>query len=127
MKLELTTDEPVYIAPRSMSPEERKACEEYIEKSLKDDVIEKISENGSAYSSPMFLVYEGKAHRPWRCVIDYKGLNSVTRKELENLESILLGMKDVEVMTTIDLKAGFHQIPVAEEDRLFDNMRPMAI
>ena len=126
MKLELTTDEPVYIAPRSMSPEE-KSMRRVHREILKDDVIEKISENGSAYSSPMFLVYEGKAHRPWRCVIDYKGLNSVTRKELENLESILLGMKDVEVMTTIDLKAGFHQIPVAEEDRLFDNMRPMAI
>lgn len=68
----------------------------------------------------LFLVYEGKPHRPSRCVIDYKGLNAVTRKDvypIENLESILLGMKGVEVMTAIDLKAGFHQIPVDERDR----------
>lgn len=56
MRLELTSDEPVYIAPRYKPPEKQKACEEYIEQALKDDIIEKIPENGSAYSSPVSSV-----------------------------------------------------------------------
>ena len=47
-------------------------------------------------------------------------LNAVTKEPLWPLpdcESIIMGLQDAKVFSQLDIKAGFHNVPIAEEKR----------
>lgn len=83
---------------------------------LKHDIIRP---SESAYSSPILLVKKkGKAE--YRCVIDFRKLNSQTVKSalpLPLLEECLDNMGGSSSFCLVDFKSGFFQLELAEEDK----------
>ncbi|GBG79179.1 hypothetical protein CBR_g28895 [Chara braunii] len=60
-----------------------------------------------------------KGNGEFRMCIDYRGLNKITRKSTEPVPRIddLLGMvQGCTMLSKVDLKSGYHQIEMAEED-----------
>ncbi|GBG59501.1 hypothetical protein CBR_g38525 [Chara braunii] len=76
-----------------------------------------IRPNISEFGAPVLFVPKGNGE--FRMCIDYRGLNKITRKSIESLPMIddLLNMvKGCTVFSKVDLKSGYHQIEMAEED-----------
>ena len=56
----------------------------------------------------------------WRLVVDYRGLNARTQHDsymLPLIEDMLQKQHRRRILTVIDLKHGYHQMPLAEESR----------
>ncbi|GBG80301.1 hypothetical protein CBR_g30669 [Chara braunii] len=71
----------------------------------------------SEFGAPVLFVPKGNGE--FRMCIDYRGLNKITRKSTEPLPRIddLLDMvQGCTVFSKVDLKSGYHQIEMAEED-----------
>ncbi|GBG76581.1 hypothetical protein CBR_g22461 [Chara braunii] len=76
-----------------------------------------IRPNTSEFGAPVLFVPKGNGE--FRMCIDYRGLNKITRKSTEPLPRIddLLDMvQGCTVFSKVDLKSGYHQIEMAEED-----------
>ena len=79
-----------------------------------------ISESNSPYAAPAILVKKSDGTN--RLVVDYKKLNLITIKDsspLPNIEDVLrkLGF-GYKYFSKLDLKSGFYQIPIQEDDKL---------
>ncbi|GBG77025.1 hypothetical protein CBR_g23351 [Chara braunii] len=71
----------------------------------------------SKFGAPVLFVPKGSGE--FRMCIDYRGLNKITRKSTEPLPRIddLLDMvQGCTIFSKVDLKSGYHQIEMAEED-----------
>ena len=93
----------------------RKVVEEMIKEMLDDDII---CPSNSAYSSPILLV--PKKDGESRLCVDYRKLNEVTQKDaypLPHIQEIFDLVGGSTIYSTLDLKAGYYQMPVAEEDK----------
>ncbi|CAF3236049.1 unnamed protein product, partial [Rotaria sp. Silwood2] len=71
------------------------------------------------YAAPALLV--AKHDGSWRMVVDYKKLNNITIKDnypLPNMEQAIpvLG-GGYKFFSKLDMKSGFWQIPIKEEDK----------
>ena len=69
--------------------------------------------------SPCFVVPK-KVAAEWRLVVDYRGLNAQTQHDsytLPLIEDMLQKQHRRRIFTVIDLKHGYHQMPLAEESR----------
>ncbi|GBG87684.1 hypothetical protein CBR_g45838 [Chara braunii] len=76
-----------------------------------------IRPNTSEFGAPVLFVPKGNGE--FRMCIDYRGLNKITRKSTEPLPRIddLLDMvQGCTIFSKVDLKSGYHQIEMAEED-----------
>ena len=74
----------------------------------------------SSWSSPVVLVPKKNGNK-WRLCVDYRKLNNVTIKDAYALPLIddifnYIG-NNSQYLSTIDLFSGYHQIPMAEEDK----------
>ena len=73
----------------------------------------------SPYAAPALLV--AKKDASWRMVVDYKRLNSITIKDnypLPNMErTIQLLGRGYRYFSKLDMKSGFWQIPIKEENK----------
>lgn len=111
----LKTDSTVHKRAYPMSPLKMKLLNDQIDEMLRAGVIEPST---SPFSSPPVLVMrQGK--KPRFCV-DYRGLNELTIDESAGLPRIpdcLKGLSDAKVFTVLDLRAGYWQIPLAEQDK----------
>ena len=99
-----------YRAPLS----KRKVIEEQIQEMKEAGVIRPSS---SPYASPVTLVTK-KDGSPRFCV-DYRRLNSVTQKDsypIPLIQDLFDQLGGSTIFTTLDLRSGYWQIPVAEED-----------
>ena len=90
-----------------------------IEKEI-DDMLAKgiIQPSASPWSSPVLLV--PKKDGTVRFCVDYRKLNAVTVKDrypLPNIQEIFDSLKGSAVYSILDLKSGYWQLPVAEQDR----------
>ena len=79
----------------------------------------KIEDGMSAWSSPSFPVPK-KRPGEYRLVVDYRALNSATVNDahpLPRIEDILLAQGKYRMWSVLDMKDGYHQVPLRKEDR----------
>ncbi|GBG72775.1 hypothetical protein CBR_g12343 [Chara braunii] len=76
-----------------------------------------IRPNTSEFGAPVLFVPKGNGE--FRMCIDYRGLNKITRKStgpLPRIDDLLDMVQGCTVFSRVDLKSGYHQIEMAEED-----------
>ena len=105
---------PIRQRPYRVPLAKRKVIEDQIQDMLQDGIIEPST---SPWASPITLVPKGDS---WRFCVDYRTLNAVTKKDsypLPLIQDIFNRLEGAAIFSTLDLKSGYWQIPVAEEDR----------
>ena len=114
MRIE-TVGDPVYQRPYRAALTKRQVIEQEIDQMLADGVIEPSS---SPWASPVTLV--PKKDGTWRFCVDYRGLNERTKKDrfpLPHVQDVFDNAGKGRVFSTLDLKSGYWQLPVAAEDQ----------
>lgn len=117
--IDLIDDTPVFVKPYRQPHEKLIIIREQIKELLDQGIIRK---SVSPYCSPLVVVPKapGPDGKPkYRVVVDYRELNRKTRVEkhpVPRLEEIIDRMAGAKVFSTIDLKAGYHQIRVDPRD-----------
>lgn len=109
------TSRPISVPPYSMTPIKREILTGELNKMLDDDIIEECE---SPWSAPVVLV--PKPNGSHRLCIDYRKLNAVTisdRYPMPKIDDLLHLAKRSLYMSTTDLRSGYWQVPVREEDR----------
>uniref|UniRef100_A0A1I7UWV7 RNA-directed DNA polymerase n=2 Tax=Caenorhabditis tropicalis TaxID=1561998 RepID=A0A1I7UWV7_9PELO len=107
--------EPIRQKPRPIPLAVRPQIREMLQKMVSQDVIR---ESRSPWSSPVVLVK--KKDGSVRMCIDYRKVNKVVRNNahpLPNIESTLQSLSGKRVFTTLDLLAGYWQIPLQEDSK----------
>lgn len=97
-----------------LSPMELKAAKKYVEDLMQNG---KIRPSKSPYGAPLFFVKE--KDKPIRGVVDYRGLNRITKRNnapLPRSDEMFDMLGDAKVFSKMDLKTGFHQIRVKPSD-----------
>ena len=116
-KIRLKQDPRVYRHREFALRGERK---ETMEKILRDFIERGWLEScHSEWASPCFVVPK-KVAGEWRLVVDYRGPNAQTQHDsytLPLIEDMLQKKHRQRIFTVIDLKHGYHQMPLAEESR----------
>ncbi|CAI5476226.1 unnamed protein product [Closterium sp. Yama58-4] len=118
--LELTTDIPVYQRRRRMTAEETQICKEKCQELLEAGFIRR---SNSEYAAATVVAARtdltGKVLSKRMCG-DNKGLNKVTvmkRYQTPMPDELFDLLAEALVFTTLDLRQGFNQIPLAEADK----------
>ena len=96
--------------------ERRKAWNEGIEKLERE---QKLEDGVSAWSSPSFPVPK-KVPGTYRIVVDYRALNEATVADahpLPRIEDILQAQGKHSMWSVLDMRDGYHQVPLRKEDR----------
>ncbi|CAF3133880.1 unnamed protein product [Rotaria socialis] len=78
-----------------------------------------IQKSYSSWPSPVILVR--KKDGTYRFVIDYRQLNSIAKRDsypLPRIEEILNRLNDKIYFSKLDLKTGYHQIPIHSSDKV---------
>ncbi len=106
--------EPIKEKSRFLPLHKINALEKIILKMLQDGIIRPSS---SPWAAPIVMVPKGDGE--WRLCIDYRRLNSVTRTDaypLPRMNDLITCYADADLYSSLDLTAGFWQIPVTPED-----------
>lgn len=106
---------PIAVPPYRLTPAKKAIMQSEIEKMLADDIIEECE---SAWGSPALLV--SKKNGQVRFCVDFRKLNAVTKTDvypLPLIDELVQSTKRNCVMSTLDLKSGFWQVPMRESDR----------
>ena len=116
-KVRLKPDHRVYRHRESALRGERKeAMEKILREFIETGWLELCH---SEWASPCFVVLK-KVAGEWRLVVDYRRLNARTQHDSYTLlliEDMLQKKHRRRIFTVIDLKHGYHQMPLAEESR----------
>lgn len=111
----LLDDIPVRQRYRRIPPSDYEVVKQHIDQLLEAQIIR---ESSSPYASPIVLVR--KKDGTLRMCVDYRQLNSKTRKDafpLPRIEESLDALTNAQWFSTLDLASGYNQVPVAEPDR----------
>jgi hypothetical protein len=106
--------QPVRTAPRRVPPLQQNSLDTQISELLKQGIIRK---SASPWASPIVLVK--KKDGTWRICIDFRSLNDKTVKDaypLPRMDASLDGMAKSKVRSSFDLRKGYFQLPLQEED-----------
>lgn len=93
------------------------AAEAEIERMAKDGLIEP-SNTSSPWNSPVVMIR--KSDLSWRFCLYYRILNNITVKQsqfLPRIDDTLDALSQNKWFSTLDLKSGYHQLNLANEDR----------
>ena len=104
---------PIRQPPRRLGPEKDKEVEEQVAQLIEKGLVEP---GGGAWSSPVVLVR--KKDQSWRLCVDYRRLNSVTRKDaypLPRIDDSLDALTGSAYFSTLDLLSGYWQVPLDAE------------
>ncbi|CAF4599420.1 unnamed protein product, partial [Didymodactylos carnosus] len=97
------------------APKEREIESLQVQEMLSNHIVRPSS---SPWSSPVVTVKK-KDGKPRFCV-DYRKLNAITERDvypLPRIDDIIDRMVGAQFFTTLDLKAGYWQVPVSESDK----------
>ncbi|KAG0437435.1 Retrovirus-related Pol polyprotein from transposon 17.6 [Dictyocoela muelleri] len=92
----------------------QKLVEEHLNNLISPDIIK---ESDTKFISPDFVIK--KSNDKLHLVVDYRHLNSITRKTPQfthNMHGLLGILKGATIFSTIDLNQGYYQIPIADDD-----------
>lgn len=112
-------NEPVYSRPYPYPMCLKDEVDSQIKQLLEDGIIRP---SRSPYNSPVWVVpkkEDASKQKKYRMVIDYRKLNSVTvpdKYPIPEINDILSNLGRNVFFTILDLKSGFHQIPLREKD-----------
>jgi hypothetical protein len=107
--------QPIQSYPYRKSAKETQIINEQIQDMLESHIIRPSS---SPWSSPVVIIKK-KDGSPRFCV-DYRRLNLITERDvypLPRIDDILDRLAGSQYFTTLDLKAGYWQIPIDEQDK----------
>jgi hypothetical protein len=105
---------PIHKAPYRMAPAELKELKEQLQELIDRGFI---CPSVSPWGAPVLFVK--KKDRSMRLCIDYRELNRVTIKNkypLPRIDDLFDQLKGASVFSKIDLRSGYHQLRVREED-----------
>ncbi len=110
-----TTGNPIALRAYRVPLHKKRLIDDCVDEMLLDGVIRP---SCSAYAAPVMLVpkKDGATH----FCVDYKALNNATLKDvypLPLIDEIFDQVAGSAIYSTIDLKAGYHQIVIDEKDR----------
>ena len=100
---------------RRYAPAERQAIAQEVKKLLEQGIIR---ESSSPWCSPVVLVR--KKSSEYRFCVDYRELNRVTKKDvypLPRIDDAIDCLAGAQYFSSLDLKQGFYQCGVREEDK----------
>ena len=110
-----TTDaRPVRQRLRRQPPAYQAVIKEHVDSMLRQGIIEPAQ---SAWASNIVLVK--KKDNSYRCCIDYRQLNSATRKDaypLPRIDTCLDAMASAQWFSTFDMRSSYHQVQVDPRD-----------
>ena len=107
-----TEGPPIKSRPYRQALTKRKLVEDHIDEMLANGVIRP---SRSPWSSPVTLVPKGTETR---FCVDYRRVNAQTIKDcypLPNIQAIFDSLAGAKIFTTLDLRSGYHQVPLSEE------------
>lgn len=105
---------PVNSRPYRYSPQHKDEIEKQVKALLSAGLI---TPSVSPFASPVILVL--KKDGSWRFCVDYRKLNSITVKNcfpMPLVEEILDELAGTQYFTKLDMRSGYHQVRMKEED-----------
>jgi hypothetical protein len=105
---------PVNLRPYRFNPAQKDEVEKQVAQMLAQGII-RVST--SPYASPVILVL--KKDLTWRFCVDFRQLNAITVKNrypMPVIDELLDELAGAHLFTSLDLRAGYHQIRMRPED-----------
>jgi len=110
-----TSGPPIQQPLRRIPEAMKEVVQQEVQKMLKQGVI---SPSNSPWSSPIVMVR--KQDGSWRFCVDYRKVNSVTKRDaypLPRIDATLDSLAGAEYFTVLDLASGYWQVEVEEDDK----------
>lgn len=118
--LKLIDHNPVYIKNYRVPHVHKTEIKDQVNKMLENDIIEPST---AEYNSPILLVPKKQVSgkKAWRLCVDFRVINQnklvADKFPLPRIDDILDQLGRAKWFSTLDLKSGFHQIPLEEDSR----------
>ena len=113
-KISLLNDKPFCLKPYRYPHAQKEEIERQVKSLLSTGFIR---ESASCYASPLVLVK--KKDGSWRCCTDFQKLNALTVKNkfpMPLIEDLLDELHDACYFSKLDLRSGYNQVRMVEED-----------
>ena len=121
MTIPLTKNEPVFLSAHRLSPTEWEFVDQNCQKLLSLGMIRKSKQTKYASSTVVVRIKDEEGnYTDFRQCGDYRPLNGHTeldRYQLPNIEYVFQDMQNASMFSKLDLRQGYHQVPIAEEEK----------